>query len=75
MSRYAGFGKLTSVQVAQLGYCLSSTLEFICDNHAELERFADTFTCGDLEEALKLILQHGLLHYSQLCDMDEEMSR
>ena len=75
MSRYGGFGKLTAAQVAQLGFCLGSTAEFICDNHDELERVADTFTCGDLDEALKLIMQQGLLHYTTLCGMDEEMSR
>ena len=74
MSRYGGFGKLTAAQVAQLGFCLGSTAEFICDNHDELERVADTFTCGDLDEALKLIMQQGLLHYTTLCDMDDEMA-
>lgn len=75
MSRYGGFGKLTAGQTAQMGYCLVSTVNFICDNHSELERVADTFTCGDLDEALKLIMQQGLIHYTTLCDMDEEMSR
>ena len=75
MSRYGGFGKLTEGQTAQLGFCLGSTVNFICDNHSELERVADTFACGDLDEALKLIMQQGLLHYTTLCDMDREMSR
>ena len=75
MSRYGGFGKLTAGQTAQMCYCLASTVYFICDNHSELERVADTFTCGDLDEALKLIMQQGLIHYTTLCGMDEEMSR
>lgn len=75
MSRYGGFGKLTEGQTAQLGFCLGSTVDFICSNHDELERITETFTSGDLDEALKLIMQQGLLHYTTLCDMDREMSR
>ena len=65
----------TEGQTAQLGFCLGSTVDFICSNHDELERITETFTSGDLDEALKLIMQQGLLHYTTLCDMDREMSR
>ena len=74
MSRYGGFGKLTAAQVAQLGFCLGSTAEFIYDNHDDLERVADTFACGDLDEAFKMILAGGLQHYLDLCDIDDELN-
>lgn len=75
MSQYSTYGSLTEYQASQMGFCLGSVVHFICKNHDDLERVADTFACGDLDEALKLIMQQGLIHYTTLCDMDEEMSR
>lgn len=72
MSQYDNYGKLTRQEVRMLGYCFDEMMKFITEEHEELERVADTFTCGDISEMLKEILQAGLIHYSQLCDMDDE---
>ena len=70
MSEY-NYGKLTTGEVRMLGYCFDEMMNFITEEHEELERIADTFACGDISEAFKYILEQGLLHYSELCDMDE----
>ena len=70
MSQY-NYGKLTVHEVRMLGYCFDELMDFITEEHEDLERAADTFTCGDISEMLKEILQTGLLHYIQLCDMDD----
>ena len=72
MSQYSNYGKLTMQEVRMLGYCFDEMMKFITEEHEELERVADTFACGDISEMLKDILQSGLIHYSQLCDMDDD---
>ena len=71
MSQYSNYGRLTQQEVRMLGYCFDEMMKFITEEHEDLERAADTFACGDISEMLKEILQAGLLHYSQLCDMDD----
>ncbi len=71
MSQYDNYGKLTMQEVRMFGYCFDEMLKFIVEEHEELERVADNFTCGDISETFKIIMQTGLLHYSQLCDMDD----
>lgn len=71
MSQYSNYGKLTVQEVRMLGYCFDEMMDFITEEHKDLERAADTFTCGDISEMLKEIMQAGLMHYIQLCDMDE----
>ncbi len=71
MSQYDNYGKLTMQEVRMLGYCFDEMMKFISEEHEDLERVADTFACGDISEALKEILQAGLIHYTQLCDMDD----
>lgn len=75
MSQYGGYGSLTEYQASQMGFCLGSVVHFICENHDDLERVADTFACGDLDEAFKMILGEGLQHYLDLCDLDDEVSQ
>ena len=71
MSQYPNYGKLTMQEVRMLGYCFDEMLKFITEEHEELERAADHFACGDISEMFKEIMQTGLLHYSELCDMDD----
>ncbi len=75
MSQYGGFGALTAYQAAQMGFCLGSVVQFICENHDDLERVADTFACSDLDEAFKMILDNGLQRYLDLCDIDDEVNQ
>ena len=74
MSQYGSYGCLTEYQASQMGFCLGSVVHFICENHDDLERVADTFACGDLDEAFKMILAGGLQRYLDLCDIDDEMN-
>ena len=75
MSQYGGYGLLTEHQVRQMGFCVSSVIRFICEYHEELERVADTFACGDLDEVFTMILGDGIQHYIDLCDMDDEVGQ
>lgn len=75
MSQYGGYGQLTEHQVRQMGFCLGTVVRFICQNHEELERVADTFACSDLDEAFKMILDEGLQRYIDLCDIDDEVNK
>ena len=75
MSQYGGYRYLTGYQVAQMGFCLGSVVRFICENHDDLERVADTFAYGDLDDAFKLILAGGLQRYMDLCDIDDEVNQ
>ena len=75
MSQYGGYGSLTEHQVRQMGFCVSSVIHFICENHDDLERVADTFACGDLDEAFKMILDEGIQRYLDMCDLDDEVSQ
>ena len=74
MSQYGGYGLLTEHQVRQMGFCLDDAVRFICENHDDLERVADTFACGDLDEAFKMILGDGLQRCLDLCDIDDEVN-
>lgn len=71
MSQCPNYGKLTMHEIRTLTYCFDEMMKFITEDHAELERVADHFTCGDIGEAFKEIIQTGLVHYSDLCDMDD----
>lgn len=74
MSQYGSYGCLTEYQASQMGFCLGDVVHFICENHDDLERVADTFACGDLDEAFKMILADGLQRYLDLCDIDDELN-
>lgn len=69
---YRHYGSLTQREIAQLGYAVGRSIRFIIQNHADIERIADTFTHGDLEDAFALILERGLYGYVLLCDLDCE---
>ncbi len=71
MSQYPNYGKLTMQEVRMLGYCFDEMMKFITEEHEELERAADHFTLGDISEMFKYIMEQGLVHYSELCDMDD----
>ena len=71
MSQCPNLGKLTVREVRMIGYCFDEMMNFITEEHAELERVADRFSYGDISEAFRDIMQAGLLHYSDLCDMDD----
>ena len=71
MNQYGNYGKLTVQEIRMLGYCFDVMIDFITEEHEDLERIADTFTYGDLSETFKYILEQGLVHYSELCDMDD----
>ena len=71
MSQLKDLGKLTLHEVRTIGYCFEEMMRFITEEHAERERVAEHFAYGDIGEAFKYIMQEGLLHYSELCDMDD----
>lgn len=68
-------GQLTSWDTNQIAETAHDSMKLFIGHYADIRRIADTLCGGSLSNAFGDIIEKGILELTQLCDMDDEMSK
>ena len=69
----SNLGNLTGWDKVELQWVTSSAIHLLIKYHDDMEKVADRFCSGDIDQAFEDIFEKGLQEMLDMCDLDDKL--